>query len=112
MTGHSKFYFAGRSGIVNVSCPAGCPIETVSDVLWYIHLMSQNYFITVYCYNNGTCVNKNHLTSLLDITSDFTVVNNQLQFYHKAIYEDAYIGCVVRTNSCLDSQYYHIRGGK
>jgi len=108
----SKFEFAGRTGVLNVSCPASCPNQTASDVQWNIHLMSQNYTITVYCYDNGTCVNKNHLTSLLDITGDFTVVNSRLQFSHKAIYEDAYVGCVVRTNDCLSTQYYLITGGK
>ncbi|XP_065920975.1 platelet-derived growth factor receptor alpha-like isoform X2 [Dysidea avara] len=85
------YYFVNETGDVTLSCPAGCPI---SDVLWSIHLLSRNYNITVYCYNNGTCVNSNHLTSLLDITRDFTVANNQLHFRYNVIYENSFIGCI------------------
>ena len=108
----SKFYFVDRSGLFNLSCPASCPNQTASDVLWTIHLMSTTYNLTVYCHNNGTCFNNNNLTGLLDILGDFTIVDNRLNFHYKVIYDGAYIGCVVRTNSCVDTHYYITNGSK
>ena len=111
-TAESRYYFVTETGDVTLSCPASCPI---SDVLWSIHLLSRNYNITVHCYNNGTCISRNHLTSLLGINGDFTAGNSQLHFLYNVIYESAFVGCIGCMQHIINGGlwvYHRISGGK
>jgi len=108
----SRYYFVNDTGNVTLSCPTNCPVY---EVFWSIHLLSRNYNLTIYCHNNGTCINNNLLTSLLDITGDFMVASNKkLHFRYNMIYENAFISCVGCSHYLVTNGellYHRIKGG-
>ena len=95
--------------VVFLDCNNECSRETDAVVVWNIHLLSENYDVTLSC-RDGNCVSKNKEAELLKLEQEFTVINTTLGFQYYPIYQDALVGCVRTTNSCTENHYWLING--
>lgn len=93
-----------------LSCNSNCSNNTVTDVVWNIHLLSRKYNITLSCRNNS-CTGKNEDTKLLKLENHFIMVNNRLEFHWNYIYQDALVGCIVTTKDCTYNKFWIVQGG-
>jgi len=100
-----------QPGIFHLTCDVSCPNQTVSDVVWNVHLLSQSYNIALSCRNNN-CTSRNEQTRLLQLEQQFTIdSNNSLNFHFFNIYHSSLMGCVVTTGDCLETSYWTVQGG-
>ena len=75
------------------------------NVVWNIHLLSQNYNITVQC-QNDSCTGISNYTKLLNIEQDFIMENSSLGYLNDHLFDDALVGCIATADNCTENHFW------
>ena len=97
--------FHSQYGYFSIDCDTKCSNQTDLNLVWNVHILSENYNITVQCQNN-ICTGINNYTKLLNIEQDFTMQNNTLRFFNDFLYEDSLVGCIATANNCTENHFW------
>ena len=89
----------------SIDCVTKCINHTDLNLVWNVHILSENYNITVRC-QNDICTGINNYTKLLNIEQDFTMQNNTLRFLNDFLYEDSLVGCIATADNCTENRFW------
>ena len=103
-----KFHVQDDYEYISLDCDNKCSNQTDVNVVWNIHLLSQNYNITVQC-QNDSCTGINNYTKLLNIEQEFIMKDSSLGYLSDFLYEDALVGCIATADNCTENHFWRVK---